>query len=208
MNRRSCGAFSGLSTTVRNIGNFRYFDGSYRTQDIKNKIIEGIVFEVGTKVKVVTAVRDYAKWCAKDIVQSATNISTSDSDGSGNWAKVAIACSCAGWYPTSSDNDAFYEVGARGSSGAYLPAIDELQSVYDNITAINNAFDIWYNVVRYTDDPIAGRLPITGLISSYWSSSAVSSSVNSWYLNFKTEVKATAARNQYYSCFGVKAFDN
>ena len=196
------------SAAVKDIGYFRYSDGSYSTQYIKNKTIEGIVFEAGTKVKVVTAVRDYAKWCAKDTVQSATNISTSDSDGSGNWAKVASACSCAGWYPTSSDNDAFERAGARGSTGMYLPAIEELQSVYDNITAINNAFDIWYNAVRYTDDSIAGKLPLTGSTSSYWSSSAVSSSSTSYYLNFNGGTKASAARNQYKSCFGVKAFGN
>ena len=175
------------------VGNIMYSDMTFSSEYVAGKTPIGIVFEVGTKVKIVhLSEQSSLKWCLDTADGYNCNPATSTSDGSGNWQ---IICDAVSDETTDGNYPAFEYVNGLGS-GWYLPAKDELNAVYTNKADINAA------LTKLINAEVSATLLKTAL---YWSSSSINTS-SAWYQYFSSGGQCDDGKNCHYSVRAVRAF--
>ncbi|MBR6200490.1 MAG: InlB B-repeat-containing protein [Spirochaetales bacterium] len=184
-------------TTSPTVGYICYEDNGekvYSNSYLSGKTPIGIVFEVGAKVKIVHLSEETSKkWCLPSADGYNTNPATSTSDGSGNWQIICDAVSDEG---TAGNYPAFEYVIGLGS-GWYLPAKNELNAVYTNMTAINTALKALSN---------AG-VSVTSLGRGYYWSSSSSNNGDVWCQEFDSGSQSDTYKDNYrLSVRAIRAF--
>lgn len=169
-------AYSNVCTVVcggdktTNIGKIAYSDGTCSNEYEAAKTPIGIVFDVnadGTPKKIVNLSQASLKmWCSGSAAGCNTNFVTdvdtplSYTDGSGNWQIICDNVTDAnteGYYPAFEYCNELTD----GDKSWYLPARDELMTLYFNRTAVNSA-------IEKLPSGTATKLPTRGW---FWSSS-------------------------------------
>ena len=176
------------------IGAIMYSDMTFSSEYVDGKTPLGIVFEVGTKVKIVhLSQQSTLKWCLDTADGYDRTLATSLVDGSGNWQIICDAVSDEG---TAGNYPAFEYVIGLGS-GWYLPAKDELNAVYTNMTAINTALKALCN---------AG-VSVTSLGRGYYWSSSSSNNGDVWCQEFDSGSQSDTYKDNYrLSVRAIRAF--
>jgi hypothetical protein len=177
------------------IGAIMYSDMTFSSEYVAGKTPIGIVFESGTKVKIVhLSEQSYLEWCLYTANGFNCNPATSTSDGSGNWQ---IICDTVSDETTDGNYPAFEYVNGLGS-GWYLPAKDELNAVYTNMADINAA------LIKLIDAEVSATLLGTNW---YWSSSSDSNHSNfAWSHNFFNGFQNYNYKDSISSVRAVRAF--
>lgn len=144
----------GSKATPDSVGDIVFSDGSasaYTESLTADQIAEAaaIIFDAGSKKGVGLNVGTNLQWAGGDWSSNDPNrgynmmFSTSDDDGSGNWAVIqardpAGSADSATWYPAFNWVNNYNAPGY--TSGWYIPAKNELLTLYTNRTTVEAAF--------------------------------------------------------------------
>lgn len=173
------------------IGQIYYSDNTWSSTYDSTKTPVGIVCELsndGTAVKKIMGLKEGTglAWSPESTTGSTTTFGTSESDGSSNWTVITTSdenasITVATNYPVFNFANAYGTTDCTVSdftSGWYVPAKDELSSLYNNMTAINNGI----TAITSTGSSIATALSAG---NNYWSSSQCSENTNhAWVVSF------------------------
>lgn len=205
-------AYSNVCTVVcggdktTNIGKIAYSDGTCSSEYEAAKTPIGIVFDVnadGTPKKIVNLRQASSKmWSSSSADGSYKNFVTgvdtplSYTDGSGNWQIICdkvIDENTKGYYPAFEYCNELTD----GGKSWYLPARDELMTLYFNRIAVNSAIE---NLPSGT----AIKLPTDGW---FWSSSQYASyDISAWFIYFVDGNQGGNYKDSYGFVRGVAGF--
>jgi uncharacterized repeat protein (TIGR02543 family) len=175
------------------VGQIMYSDMTFNNASVEGKIPIGVVFDVGDKVKIVYLDETSDKeWCLKTAGGYNCNPDTSTSDGSGNWQKI---CEAVSDEDTTGNYPAFEYVNNLGE-GWYMPAKDELNAIYTNITVINNSITVLSNT-GVSATPLG--------TDRYWSSSSYNNK-SAWIYMFSAGDQSYGNKVGRLSVRAVRAF--
>lgn len=151
------------------VGDIVFSDGtvSAYTESLNAEQIAGavaIIFDAGGKKGVSLNVGTNLQWAGGSWLSTDPNrgynmmFSTNDDDGSGNWAVIqardpAGAADAATWYPAFNWVNSYSAPGF--TSGWYMPAKNELSTLYTNRTTVEAAFTALGMTSPFTGDVVS-----------------------------------------------------